>query len=88
MCSTSKFHHTTIPQRDKGFRFHRFHGHTHSVKDCNKRCCDKYECVLSFQIDSTCYGVICNDEARTCHTVNDHLNQMKIYFQGLKGIYH
>ena len=86
MCSTTKSHHTTIPQREKGFRFHRFHGHTYSVKDCKKRCCNKDECILSFHIASTCYGVICNDEARSCHSVNDQLHQMKIYFTSFKGI--
>ena len=86
MCPASKSHHTIIPEREKGFRFHKFHGHTHSLKECNIRCCDRKECVLSFQIASTCYGVICDEAARSCHSTNDQLDQIKIYFTSLKGI--
>jgi len=85
-CSTSNFHHTLIPQRNRGFHFHKFHGHSHSLGDCAKRCCNREDCILGFQLESTCVGVICSNDDRSCHTKKDFLDVLKIHFSLLKGL--
>ena len=85
-CPTPNFHHTLIPQRSRGFHFHKFHGHSHSLGDCAKRCCRKEDCILGFQLESTCLGILCSDDDRSCHSKKDFLDVLKIQFSLLKGL--
>ncbi|XP_066931255.1 uncharacterized protein [Clytia hemisphaerica] len=83
-CPNAKFHQTLIPSRRRGFKFHKFHGHSQSLGDCSRRCCDKENCVLSFQLISSCFGILCNDDSRSCHTKKDHLPGLSLLFTHMK----
>ena len=84
-CPNAKFHHTLIPSRRRGFKFHKFHGHSQTLGECSRRCCDKENCILSFQLVSSCFGVLCNDDSRSCHVKKDHLPELSLLFTHMKG---
>lgn len=82
-CSPSKIRHSIIPQRSRGFIFHKFHGHTPTLLHCNTKCCEKEDCILSFKLERSCYGVLCGRD-RNCHVKRDKLSQLKIYFSNVE----
>lgn len=82
-CPRTKSHHSVIPERHRGFIFHKFHGHTPSLSHCSMKCCKQDDCVLSFKVEHSCYGILCGRN-RNCHVRRDKLPKMKIFFSNIQ----
>ncbi len=71
-----KFDHSAIPVRKKNYNFKRLEKKSKSLASCSKKCCKTENCILSFLVEKTCFGVLCSGDG-DCHVKKEKLPRTK-----------
>ncbi|XP_065051746.1 uncharacterized protein LOC135681293 isoform X2 [Rhopilema esculentum] len=79
----SKFHKSTIPERNKNYHLKRLAKRSTSLSSCSKKCCKTDSCILSFIVEKTCLGILCNGDG-DCHTKKEKLPEMHFAISTVK----